>query len=245
MIFSVSEGMNDAMRKRYPKLKHIPLKAIPYGVEVEDFNMELNSVRSGRLRIRHIGVVSEDAQPVLHGLFGALSQVSQSVDLTIEFYGTTYARYDLAKPQLNPWKEEFNFDSRLLEHPRRVTYKRAVELTLTADILLLFGGMQSYYAASKLMGLVASQKPFLAFLHRDSFPSKFLASVNYPYLVLYSSENGDLPVDHVNELTVQLKRLIHDRNVFQPIPFDHPAVQTHTAYGMTKSYVDEINKVLN
>lgn len=245
VIFSVSEGINDAIRERYPGLHGASLKAIPYGVELEDFNMKPARAKENKLRIRHIGVVSEDARPILGGLFDALSKVSKSIDFSMEFYGTTYAGSDLAKPQLNEWKEKFNLNGRLFEHPHRVTYKRAVELTLTADILLLFGGMQSYYAASKLMGLVASQRPFLAFLHRDSFPSKFLISVNYPYLVSYSSKENDLPIDHIDELIIQLNRLIRDRNIFQPIPFDHPAVLKHTAYEMTKNYVDEISKVLN
>ena len=37
-------------------------------------------------------------------------------------------------------------------------YKKAVELTLEADILLLIGGMLPYYAASKLMGLLVSKR---------------------------------------------------------------------------------------
>jgi hypothetical protein len=128
------------------------------------------------------------------------------------------------------------------EFPLRVTYKKAVELTLTADILFLVGGMQPYYAASKLMGLIVSKKPFLAFIHKDSFPAKFLKEVNYPYVVTYSAEENELPIQQQAALVDTLNNLYLKLQQFQPVSITHPLVQENTAAGMTKIFLENISK---
>ena len=115
---------------------------------------------------------------------------------------------------------------------------------MSADILLLFGDMTVYYAASKLMGLVASGKPFIAFVHRESFPAEFLRSLNYPFMVQYSGTAGDSPEEKTGELRNVLERLILNRHDFTPIDKHHPAFEIHTAEGMTKIFADNIKKAL-
>lgn len=245
VIFSVSEGINQNLKRRHPILQNIPMIAVPYGAEENDFSVlakQMATPRNGKFTIRYIGAIWGDCYTVLDGLMPAFSKWHNQVDFNLEMYGTTYAGEGLAKSQMGKWFQENKMTAFAKEFPLRVTYKKAVELTLTADLLFLLGGMQPYYAASKLMGLIVSKKPFLAFVHKDSFPAKFLKEVNYPYVVTYSAEKNELPIKQQSILIDTLNNLYNNIHQFQPISLSHPLVLENTAEGMTKIFLDNISK---
>jgi len=243
VIYSVSEGINDNLVKNHSLPESKSLFAIPYGVEMTDYSLKVQKEVSQNVTVRYIGAVWKDAYPVLETFLKALSIVKDRFPLKIEFYGTSYAGEGLAKSQTGKWIESFNMNEYMTEDPLRVPYKRAVELTLNADIILLFGGMQPYYAASKLMGLVASKKAFIAFLHEDSFPAKFLSELNYPFVVTYSAVNT--PEKNTEILVGKITELIENIDNFFEFDFDNPLIKKHTALGMTQEFVNPIIKILN
>jgi len=246
IIFSVSEGINNNMRKRHPALSNKPMYAVPYGAERNDFMLVDSHQRTldEKIVLRYIGAIWNDCYPVLDGLMPAFARVAKQISLSIEFYGTSYAGEGLAKTQLEKWIQAFDMDSFITEHPLRVSYRKAVQLTMDADLLFLIGGMQPYYAASKLMGLVVSGKPFLAFVHRDSFPAIFLQKLNYPYNVTYTSQSDELPESKVDEVVAKLLQLIANKDSFQAIDIDHPLVKENTAEGMSQYFLEKINNTL-
>lgn len=191
-----------------------------------------------------MGAVWEDAYPVLIALLKAFDKLlSINNDFKIEFYGTSYAGAEFSKPQVKVLVDSEQLKTCISENSQRVAYQKAIELTCTADINILFGGMKPYYAASKLMGLIVSQKPFIAFMHRDSFPAFFLKKLNYKYLLCYSNQQSDKPENHINELTDKLKELISSKS-FEPISLDMPEIKENTANGMTFRFVNEFNKII-
>lgn len=245
VIFSVSEGINSNLKMRHPILQNTPMIAVPYGAEENDFSSlakQLSIAKNEKFTIRYIGAIWGDCYTVLDGLMPAFATWQNQIDFTLEMYGTTYAGEGLAKSQMNKWFQEYGMNDFAKEFPLRVTYKRAVELTLTADLLFLVGGMQPYYAASKLMGLIVSKKPFLAFVHEDSFPAKFLKEVKYPYVVTYSTNEDDLPIKKQDVLIETLNSLYNNITHFQPISITHPLVVENTAEGMTKIFLENISK---
>lgn len=247
VVFSVSEGINQNLKKRHHILENKPMFAVPYGADENDFSSLAKQIivsPNEKFTVRYIGAIWNDCYSVLDGLIPAFSKWHKQVNFSLEMYGTTYAGEGLAKPQMHKWFEENKMNEYAKEFPLRVSYKRAVELTLTADMLFLVGGMQPYYAASKLMGLIVSKKPFLAFVHKDSFPATFLKEVNYPYVVTYSSEEKDLPIDKQSSLINTFNQLYQNvvSNQFQPISINHPLVQENTAEGMTKLFLENISK---
>jgi hypothetical protein len=243
LIYSVSDGINEQLIERHPELKCKEMFAIPYGAEQSDYLVS-TSKKSKReeVLVRYIGAVWEDAYPTLDALFKVLSETNHP--FRFEFYGTSYAGEGLAKSQLNRWLNTNELQLKVKEYPDRVPYREAVELNMESDILLLFGGMQPYYAASKLFGLIVSQKPFIAFLHRDSFPAKFLKSFNYAYLVEYSHNPGDLPIDHINALSVMIHKCLTEFNQFEPLDLNDLRIKGHTALGMTTAFIDPIKAYL-
>jgi hypothetical protein len=130
------------------------------------------------------------------------------------------------------------------ENPLRVSYRKAVELTLESDLLLLIGGMEPYYAASKLMGLLVSKKIFVAFVHEDSFPAKLLLEINFPFVVTYSQSEERLPIHQIRFLAEKIKKAIAEKDSFTGVNLSHPVIQANTAFGMTKTFLEPINKLL-
>lgn len=247
IIFSVSEGINDNLRKRHKKLSEKPMYSVPYGAEPGDF-FELNNTveknAGGKIVIRYIGAIWNDCYPVLDGLMPALAAVYKFLPIQLEFYGTSYGGEGHAKPQLQNWISKHDMHSYTSEQCLRVAYKEALQLTMSADILFLVGGMQPYYAASKLMGMLVSGKPFIAFVHKDSFPAIFLQKLNYQYLVTYSGEAAELPVTKTEELKNMFLKLIQQKDSFVAPDTDHPLIKENTAAGMTKFFIDKISSTL-
>ena len=241
IIYAVSEGINNELLKRHPKLKTKKMLAIPYGAEASDFQLKtIKKEYDDIILIRYIGAVWEDAYPVLEALLEAFSLSKFKYEL--QFIGTSYTGEGLAKPQLNELVKKLNIEKQVTEDPNRKPYKEAVMLQMESDFLLLFGGMKSYYAASKLFGLIVSKKPFLAFLHRDSFPAQFLKNAKYPFLVEYSNENNELPtfkIDNLISVLNQLKASISRDELFE---FPKSMIEKHTAFGMTKSFIEPMHE---
>ena len=245
-IYSVSDAINKDLVRRHPSLASQNFAAIPYGVDFADFK-DRNIPTPSReiITMRYIGAVWSPALPVLDILFRAIkSAADQYNDLRVEFIGTSYAGEGLAKPSLTKLTDKYSLDEVIQENPLRVPYKEAVRLALDADILFLFGDTSKQYAASKLMGLIASEKPFIAFLNKESYPYQFLNKLNYPYLVGYIAEQV-LDVEQSEmELTNILQKVIEKRNEFIALEESHPLIEANTARGMTKRILELIEIAL-
>ncbi|MBX2959501.1 MAG: hypothetical protein KF732_06040 [Flavobacteriales bacterium] len=251
-IYAVSEQINLDLVNRHPQLKNnVVFRAIPYGVEISDFtstnelDIPLIKEEPTPLIFNYIGAVWTNSFPVVKELLSALKILKIDFDVQVNFIGTSYAGEGLAKPILTSFINELDLTSFVKEDANRVTYQEAVRLTKSADVLFLFGDMSKQYAASKLMGLIASQKPFFAVLHKESFPFQFLNSFNYPYLIGYSNEENDLPLDKKEEIRTTITELIRNLNTFKPIPLDDAKFLQHTAFGMTKNILTPIKEIID
>ncbi len=247
IIYAVSKGINDNLVEHYPLLRGKTFITVPYGAEQNDFDSltaQMPVINNNKIVIRYIGAIWIDCYAVLDGLMPALAEAEKTLPLHIEFIGTSYAIEKMSKPQLDKWITENNMQQFTSESPLRVSYRKAVELTLQSDILLLMGGMETYYAASKLMGLLVSKKPFVAFLHEDSFPAKLLLEINFPYVVTYSLSEKRLPIHQIKCLTEIIKKAIAEKDGYTGVDLSHPVIQANTAFGMTQTFLEPINKLL-
>ena len=243
LIFSVSEGINQNLIERYPQIDKKNLISIPYGVEANDYQHVANqNSRGGVCKFSYVGAVWPDAYPVLNSLLEGFSKLKS--DFHLEFIGTSYARGKGLKSQLDSFIDQHNLSGKVQEDPQRVPYKEAITIQAKADILILFGGMEPYYAASKLFGMIASTKPFFAYLHKDSFPAQILNELQHSYLVTYSHEKGKEPHTQTELVRKVLERLIREFNTFTPHKLDHPALIPHSARGMTEAFINPIKSYL-
>ena len=247
IIFAVSQGILNDLVSRYPQVKNIPLVPVAYGVEINDFKAVSTDINAGKdwIMIRYIGALSDSMLTVTKELLTALKKLQQQQKLAVEFIGTSYAGAGIATSRIGHIIDETETTNFVTEKPDRVSYSDALKLTGNADVLLLIGDMTIYYAASKLMGLIASQKPFFAFLHKESFPAKFLRECNYPYVVEYTEQAGELPEDKISEVVNCLTNLCNNIHVFMPVSISNPLFQQHTANAMTAVFAENIKNVMH
>lgn len=248
LIIAVSQGILNDLIERYPVIADKNMAALPYGVELGDYRAVRASgteTPKATKLVRYIGALSESMEPVADALLQALVLANKQEPLKVEFIGTSYAGSGLAQPRIRQLIEKAKAEDFITEIPDRVTYRRALELTMEADILLIIGDLTPYYAASKLMGMIASGRPFFAFLQKDSFPAAFLRELNYPYVVEYTAVEGNMPADRTDAAREKFLQMVKELPDFEPVPEDHPAFQQQTARGMTQKFVESIQKSIH
>jgi hypothetical protein len=244
VIYAVSEGILNDLRKRYPSIKSKPLIAVPYGVEVSDYSAIMTNERDNNIfTIRYTGAVSDLMLPVVDSLLKAFKIVKETVAIDVVFRGTSYAGAGQAQPKLAELINANCVNSFVKEYPDRVTYKEALEISVNADMQLLIGDTSSYYAASKLMGLIASQKLFFAFVHKDSFPSRFLEDLKYCYKVDFDIENLS-EENKIRELAERILLALKTKDQFIPIDLSNHIFNQHTAKEMTKTFTVNFEKAI-
>jgi hypothetical protein len=242
-IVAVSSGILEDLARRHPSARQIPSEVLPYGVELSDyegFRESANPVRARKL-VRYIGAVSEAMKPVVRTMLEAFREMEDTHPLQIEFIGTSYAGAGLSRPVLTDLIEQAGCEGFVTERPARVGYSDALRLTAESDLLLLIGDTTRYYAASKLMGLIASGRPFLAFTHEESVPCEFLSNRAYPFLVSYG-DDPDGPTSRKNQLKEVLSQALSGNHEFRPIDTSDPSFIEHTAFGMTRKMSEILKK---
>jgi Glycosyltransferase Family 4 len=242
-IFAVSQGILDDLEKRYPSISSKPMVAVPYGVEISDYDAIPNKKREdNKIIIRYTGAVSEKMVIVIDSLLKAFKIVNKSIPVRVIFTGTSYAGAGLAKPVLSEIISKNEVADFAIENPSRVGYREALEINKQADMQLLVGDTTPYYAASKMMGLVASGKPFFAWVHADSFPAKFMEELQYPHRLSFQTE--ELGTEKkIKELSEVLLGSLRNMESFVPISKDNPVFSKYTAKAMTKTFTDTFQKI--
>jgi glycosyltransferase involved in cell wall biosynthesis len=242
-IFAVSQGILEDLKKRYPSLPPIPMVAVPYGVEVSDYAAIRVQQKDGQdIVIRYTGAVSEKMLAVIDSLLAAFKKLNETLPVKVIFTGTSYAGLGLVKPVLSELIARNGVENFVTEHPARVSYREALEINRQADMQLLIGDTTPYYAASKMMGLIASGKPFFAWVHADSFPAKFLGELQYPHYLSFTTEELG-STGKTEQLSAALLNSLQQRDRFVPVSLEHPVFLKHTAKAMTKIFADTFQKI--
>src|SRR5664279_4556735 len=228
-IIAVSQGILEELKNRYPSIASIPLVAIPYGVEVSDYDaIHVLKKDDSRILVRYTGAISENMIVVVDSLLKAFKKVRELLPLQVIFTGTSYAGIGRTKPVLSELISANDVADFVTENPARVGYRQALEMSKQADVQLLVGDTTPYYAASKMMGLVASGKPFFAWVHFESFPAQFLEELKYPHRVFYRPE--ELGDEHkIRQLSEALLYSLQNRADFVPVPLQDPVFVKYTA----------------
>ncbi len=241
-IVAVSRGICDGLDKRHPNLCSKHKLVLPYGVDIRD--LDQITFDNGKIEnrdvtlFRYVGAISDAMIPIVDILLAVLKRVSKKYRLRVEFIGTSYGDKKEKLDQVIKKNECTGF---VTENPERVSYKDALIYTKSSDITFVVGDTTKYYAASKLMGLIAAQVKFFVFAHEDSFPYQLLKEIDYKYVSGYNSDSysSELCLDNLYNL---LLRLIEDDN-YKPIDYQAGWFQEYTAKGMVKKMCDFIKEI--
>jgi hypothetical protein len=244
-VFAVSEGILIDLRKKYPIIQSVSMIAVPYGVEASDFDaLRLSLHPADQIILTYTGAVSANMLPAIDALFKALKKMASKIKLSVVFTGTSYAGRGMARPVLSDLIRANQVEDMVIENPARVGYREALELSMSADLQLLIGDTTPYYAASKLMGMVASGRPFFAFVNARSFPASFLDELHFSDKVFFLPDELDKD-EKIDELAYGLLRAIEQRDNFVPVEKTNPVFLQYTATAMTKIFSDTFQKIIH
>lgn len=152
---------------------------IPFGASERDLiearaRMPTVNPRSGVLRrVIYVGAGGRVMARAFRAFCLALREVSgRQRDLVeqirFELYGTMFHWRDGDRKDLSEIAADCGVAGFVIEDPRRVSYRRSLELLLDADGALVLGVDDSGYIPSKLYTYALSGKPLLGILRRPS-----------------------------------------------------------------------------
>ncbi len=266
-LFAVSDAIVADVRTRFPWTSAIPAGAAPYGFEEADRTLLLTEhpagvvaspgdgrrgpghIGGGECRLVYIGALSDAQLPVLAALLDAVvllqrERPATAARLRIEFYGTTYAAPAAAVARTAALVTERQLESQVSEHPVRVPYARALTLADGAGANLVLGDTTVYYAASKLMPVLAARRPILAIVHAATEPAALLRRLGCRGLVCYGTADTPSPGTAVRDIASALNELIQGTLPAMTADFrTDAALQSRTAARMTEALAAVLDRV--
>jgi glycosyltransferase involved in cell wall biosynthesis len=234
-IVSVSAGYPELFARRYPGFPGgKPVLVQPFGFDPRDYDAVSDlpaSSRATRRRIVFVGSVGGIMQHALGILFAGLRRrfdAGRRPELVLEFIGTSYAPPGREQPSVLPLARTFGLESIVSEAPARIPYLDSLAAMRGADWVLIMGSTDPSYQPSKLLGCLASGRPSLALLHRDSAAAALFARAGGGVLVPFVPDEDAAPA-----MDAALDRLVATPPM-APHQVDLSVLEDHTARAMTQ-----------
>ena len=163
------------------------------------------------VKIAYVGAGGPVMQRAFRFLCKALASLRGSNNalpdrVRIELFGTMLGWRDSDPRYLANIAREEGVADMVSEDPRRVSYRRSVELLLEADGTLVLGVDDPGYMPSKLFAYALSGKPMLAVLRRDSAAfEQFQATPGLGHTIWFD-QTGEQASDEVAEAVGEFLR---------------------------------------
>lgn len=181
-LTSVSAGTLDGLFERNPALRRLPRAEVPLGGEPRDFARARNGMRTNRffdpgdglLHVAYVGTVPPvGGLEVLRGFFAGLALLLDRrpelrTKMRLHFVGTTMLNAGDPPALALPLAEQAGVGDCVHEHPLRVGYLDALTVLTQAGALLLLGGTERHYTASRVYPALLSGAPLLAVYREES-----------------------------------------------------------------------------
>jgi glycosyltransferase involved in cell wall biosynthesis len=209
-VVSVSPEYLEALRRRYENRQPAWLQSdrqavIPFAVAERDFKVARGAGIAGAKASRPIRIVYVGAGgPVMQRAFRLFCKAiaylrrhepNLLADVRIELYGTMLGWRDGDPSYLADIAGEWGIADLVVENPRRVSYRKSMELLLAADGTLIFGVDDGGYMPSKLFAYALSGHPVLATVRRDSPAFAYFATLVGLGLAIWFDQFGELAVE--------------------------------------------------
>ncbi len=191
-VIATSRHYLETLKERYPRLRDIPMEAVPFGVPYRDLDilkgLNLRNrlfTKQGEGRILfYAGRGGPDLHPALHALFSAAAELKKknpaaAGKLRFVLVGTSYDPGGKGRRQVVPIAESHGVGDLVKEEPQRASYFEVLQGIRQADVALVLGSPQPDYTASKALLCAAVAPRVLAILHEQSLPAKYLAELNW------------------------------------------------------------------
>jgi len=194
-LVTVSAAYGETLRTRYPELRHLPATELPFGSpdpDLQHLRATLDHrppvLPAGPFRLAFAGAIGPGMQVAVEVLIAALAELEKSgVPASAYFFGTTYSHLGHERPVTRVLAEKHGVADRVHEQPARLPYFQALQVTLEADVNLLFGSTDLAFTPSKLLALLAAGRPILAIAHTGSALAARLADLGQPCVLVEGS----------------------------------------------------------
>ena len=181
-LSAVSDGTLEGLLRRRPALNNLPRAEVPLGGEPLDFEYARRNPREnrffdpedGRLHFAYVGTLPPaGGKTVMTGFFAGLALLLERSPhlrslLRLHFLGTSMQSTGAPPPIALPIARRAGVDDCVSEYPLRIAYLDALTVFTQAKALLLLGGTEPHYTASRIYPALLSGAPLLAMYHEAS-----------------------------------------------------------------------------
>jgi hypothetical protein len=195
-LVAVSSAYIDVLQQRYPRLKDVPVRTLPFGAEPRDFEViredrqtnRLFAADDGLLHGVYVGRGGADMAPAVHALFRAFRRgLDERPGLfrhvRLHFGGTSYACDGRATKTIEPLAARYDLERYVSESPARLPYFEALQALTDSDFLIVPGSDDPQYTASKIYPYILARKPLIAIFRESSSVCDVLNRTNAGTLV--------------------------------------------------------------
>lgn len=200
-LITVSAAYADALRSRHAGLPGVPCTELPFGSPDADLT-HLRATLAGRpailppggLRLAFAGALGPGMLGTVAALFAGMARArAAGIPVSAHFYGTSYSPAGEAQPVVLGLAAHHDLASCVTEHPARLPYFAALQVTLEADVNLILGSTDLAFTPSKILAVLAAGRPVLAIGYPGSAMAARLAQFSQPCVALApgaSAESG-------------------------------------------------------
>ncbi len=191
-IVAVSEEYPAVLRQRYPGLPADRFTVLPFGSpdgDLADLRRDLANrapvLPPGGFRLAFAGALGPGMLGCVEALVAAVAELRrEGLDVSAHFYGTSYAGAGRARAAVAELVGKYRLQDAVLENPERLRFFDALQVTLEAEVNLLFGSTDLGFTPSKVLALLAAKRPILAIAHAGSALANRLAELGQPCVLL-------------------------------------------------------------
>lgn len=246
-LVSVSPDYVETLRWRYESSRPswlvsghhavIPFAVLQHDLEEAARRMTKAENTKGRLRIVYVGA----GGPIMHRAFSLICRSLSSLreqdgdwlnGVQFEFYGTMLGWKEGDSCDLANIANKEGVGDLVIEDPRRISYRRSLELLLGGDGALILGVDDGGYMPSKLFTYAQSGKPLLAVFRRDS-PAydRFMSDAEMGH-TMWFDKTGEMPLSEAAGAMRAFLKEVAGKRIFNRgvllAPFDaHTMAQRH------------------
>lgn len=240
---AVSPAYGQQIRHRYPWLKDLPEKVLPFPGEPEDFVRLPNSSpwplpfdpEDGLVHWVSIGRGGADLAPALNGLFSAIAAHADPLlrqRLRLHFLGTSYAAAGRGIPSVRPIANRYGLEDCVDERTDRLPLSEALRCLKAAHALLVIGSCDASYTASKIYPYLLARRPLLAIMHQRSSIVDLIQRCGGGNVVTFNEEQPlDILVSAIQRKWLSSRR--HEQTVSLCMDTFAPHTASHQAFELT------------
>ena len=227
-LMSVTATTIDELVARVPEAASRPQLEVPIGWEPRDWQRTREDGQPNALftpdpndvNICAVGTLLPTAIDGLRAFLCGLSQVLAHTTtrrrIRVWFVGTSNERRVHAPAQIGRFIDAANARETVYEHPPRLAYFDALRVLRDASAVLVLGSAEPHYTPSRVFPAIASRRPVIARLHRQSPAWHLLsqAGTSRPVRLIAATNNIE---DEAREFRAALETIVNGAGCAPPV----------------------------